>query len=532
MATFKGRDGEEIKIGGREDIKKPKPLRDLMPSVNVGNMVSKGFDNVVKGAKNISKPNTSNPGFFSKLFMGMDKGTRDPNTNEVIYSPFAKPGTASYMGPGSNFKAQGIANPIDDLKKMPSLLGAVMSKISSFGDNAAKQSSGDPSGMYGRGFVPSDIRNPNMDVGLNEGQVQSGVPSAFYVDAILRNKGAFRPDQSITNAELDSPSMMGDPFLKEYYPTQRVIPEFGPFSIRNNKFPNFYEQAGPDRGQMLPSFYEQAGPDQSMPAPLLESDRGKFNRPMKYADDFDKKLAMHYMNSMYPSGGPMGGDYSFKDVNNYSGIPKGRIFGTNANQVASNDELMKQAIDKALADDARNYNFREDNLMNRGGPTPFEGRKEIMPVQMLKSGPSKKEIAEKIVTKSLANTAEKKLLTPATEYMTDKGKGFLSSMLKKNHGGPIDPREMTPSEYLEYMKDKEAKARMGAQGMSMRDPREGYSQAGSAVGTAAGTAMGGPVGGTIGSMIGSYLPYMFNKGGNTSGPMAKIKTETFKIDYS
>ena len=58
MATFKGRDGEEIKIGGREDIKKPKPLRDLMPSVNVGNMVSKGFDNVVKGAKNISKPNT------------------------------------------------------------------------------------------------------------------------------------------------------------------------------------------------------------------------------------------------------------------------------------------------------------------------------------------------------------------------------------------------------------------------------------------------------------------------------------------
>jgi len=94
----------------------------------IGNKVSNLGSQAIEGLKNLSlmgqlgglqtKPkDPNNLSLFDKFKMSLDKGVRDPVTNEVIYSPFSDPNTASYMNPNT-FNYQGVANPYDDIKSL------------------------------------------------------------------------------------------------------------------------------------------------------------------------------------------------------------------------------------------------------------------------------------------------------------------------------------------------------------------------------------------------------------------------------
>jgi len=195
--AIKGRDGEEFSIGGRESMPQEKPLRDLFPQGKeaLGNLFNRGDRDGP-----ITKPrDPNNLSFMDKIFMSFDKGTRDAQGN-VTHTPWAKKEidgkpTSSYMGP--DFKYQGMANPVDDLKKVPSLLGALFSGLGGGGSGSNTSSANTAGGSGSQAPMSIAGTETNIDRALAN-------PNTWYRNSNFesgpqdpRNAGYRVPDQIV-----------------------------------------------------------------------------------------------------------------------------------------------------------------------------------------------------------------------------------------------------------------------------------------------------------------------------------------------
>jgi len=510
-------------------------VKDLLPNVNIPGAIGNFFSG---GNKNKSKERDPNS-IASKFLLSLDKGTRDDKGN-LIYSPWALPGTPSYMGKDSGFVPQGIANPIDDLKKIPSVLGAIANVFG--GGNkeepVVKQnigsdpmisypplSSGIPNARAVRGTSyaqdPADVGYTTASTNWTDNPLEAINQAATGRSNLLgpaQNRG------TDARAYYNMDIMKANPPLEGFNPldvmTRGYEQAYAPRSISDG-FEEFTEIQNPNN------------PDLQQTDPFLENYLNKIDEQGEYFYGDDDTQFMAGDQSVVAATPTTtvsvgGGGSSYVDssgtrwqwdpgAGEWFAVNTGKVWqagkheGADPMQTTQYPYGYMPAMDDQLQDDYGNTWNPLDNTYSSGfdyggqGPIPFNTSN---PNLYRKGSLPRNYNFDPATLSNQSGFRIRNWLDGNVDYMNRGGTVYHDAPLRMwmKANTDVKPDGMSWEQFLQMQ--MQAKARTDAAAQPRQRQGSGLARA---AGTAVGTSMFGPMGGYVGGELGGTM--MANKGG-------------------